>query len=556
MREGASREGEGMLGTMQNWPLLIHKVIDHAAAEHGGREVVTRTVEGPIRSTTYADIRRRALRVAKRLEKEGIKPGDRVATLAWNTSRHLETWYGITGLGAIYHTINPRLFAEQIVWIANDAEDRILILDLTFVQLIEALADQLKTIEKYVVLTDAAHMPATKLRGAVDYESWIAESDEDFRWLTVDENAAAGLCYTSGTTGHPKGVLYSHRSNVLHAMCASMPNVLSLGMDETIMPIVPLFHANSWSIAFSAPMAGAKLVMPGPRLDGASVYELIEREQVTVTAGVPTVWMMLLQHMEKNKLRFSSLKRIVVGGSAAPRAMIEAFEGLYNVNFIHAWGMTEMSPLGTVATIKPALGGLKGAALFDMKEKQGWTPFTVEQKIVDDEGVQKPHDGVAFGRLLVRGVAVAGGYFKGAGADAFDRDGWFDTGDVATIDEHGFMRITDRAKDVIKSGGEWISSIDIENMAVAHPDVAEAAVIGVPHPKWDERPLLIVVAKEGRALDPKSVLEFVGAKLAKWQRPDACRVVAEIPHTATGKINKLRLRQDFKDVDVTSDAAG
>ena len=539
-----------MLGTMQDWPLLIHKVIDHAASEHGTREVVTRTVEGPIRTTTYADIRRRALRVAKRLEREGIRAGDRVATLAWNTARHLETWYGITGLGAIYHTINPRLFAEQIVWIANDAEDRLLILDLTFLPMIEALAAQFKTIEKFIILTDAAHMPATTLRGAVDYESWIAEADEDFAWRAVEENAAAGLCYTSGTTGHPKGVLYSHRSNVLHAMCATTPNVLGLGMRDTILPIVPLFHANSWSIAFSAPMSGAKLVMPGPRLDGASVYELIEREQVNVTAGVPTVWMMLLQHLEKHKLRFSSLKRLVVGGSAAPRAMIETFEKVYDVEVIHAWGMTEMSPLGTVARIKPSQGDLEGAALYDVKEKQGWTPFTVEQKIVDDEGVEKPHDGVAFGRLLVRGVAVAGGYFKGAGAEAFDKEGWFDTGDVASIDPHGFMRITDRAKDVIKSGGEWISSIDIENLAVAHPDVAEAAVIGVPHPKWDERPLLVVVVKEGRNLDSQAVLDFVGARLAKWQRPDACKIVSEIPHTATGKINKLRLRQDFKDVDV------
>ncbi len=539
-----------MLGTMQDWPLLIHKVIDHAASEHGTREVVTRTVEGPIRTTTYADIRRRALRVAKRLEREGIGAGDRVATLAWNTSRHLETWYGITGLGAIYHTINPRLFAEQIVWIANDAEDRLLILDLTFLPMIEALAAQFKTIEKFIILTDAAHMPATALRGAVDYESWIAEADEDFAWRAVEENAAAGLCYTSGTTGHPKGVLYSHRSNVLHAMCATTPNVLGLGMRDTILPIVPLFHANSWSIAFSAPMSGAKLVMPGPRLDGASVYELIEREQVNVTAGVPTVWMMLLQHLEKHRLRFSSLKRLVVGGSAAPRAMIETFEKVYDVEVIHAWGMTEMSPLGTVARIKPSQGDLEGAALYDVKEKQGWTPFTVEQKIVDDEGVEKPHDGVAFGRLLVRGVAVAGGYFKGAGAEAFDKEGWFDTGDVASIDPQGFMRITDRAKDVIKSGGEWISSIDLENLAVAHPDVAEAAVIGVPHPKWDERPLLVVVAKEGRNLDPQAVLDFVGARLAKWQRPDACKIVSEIPHTATGKINKLRLRLDFKDVDI------
>ncbi|MBL8589225.1 MAG: long-chain-fatty-acid--CoA ligase [Methylobacteriaceae bacterium] len=536
-----------MLGLMQNWPLLIHKIIDHAATQHGGREVVSRSVEGPIHRTTYRDIRQRALRCAKRLTQEGIRPGDRVATLAWNTWRHLESWYAITGMGAVYHTINPRLFPDQIAWIANHAEDRILMTDLTFVPLLEALADKLPTVRRYVVFTDAAHMPATKLKNAVAYEDWIAEADEDFRWIDCDENAAAGLCYTSGTTGNPKGVLYSHRSNVLHSMAMSAPDCLGLGARGVILPVVPLFHANSWSIAFSAPMSGAKLVMPGAKLDGASVYEMLESEQVQVTAGVPTVWLMLLQYMEKEGKRFSHLKRCVIGGSAAPRAMIEAFETVHGVEVFHAWGMTEMSPVGSIGSIKPGLAHLQGDALFDLKETQGFAPFTVEMRIDDDQGRPQPWDGKTFGRLKVKGPCVAGGYFRGEGGNILDANGFFDTGDIATIDENGYMRITDRAKDVIKSGGEWISSIDLENCAVAHPDVAEAAVIGVRHPKWDERPLLVVVPKEGRTIDGAALLAFMGERIARWQLPDDVQVVAEIPHTATGKINKLRLRDTFKD---------
>jgi fatty-acyl-CoA synthase len=535
-----------MRGSMQDWPLLIHKVIDHAARQHGGREVVTRSVEGPIRRTTYGAIRGRSLRLAKRLEREGIRAGDRVATLAWNTDRHLEAWYGITGVGAIYHTVNPRLFPDQIAWIVEDAQDRILMTDLTFVPLLEKIAAKLPSVERFVVFTDAAHMPATTLKNATSYEEWIAEADEDFRWASLDENAAAGLCYTSGTTGDPKGVLYSHRSNVLHAMMACTPDALRIGARTCILPVVPLFHANSWSIAFSAPMAGAKLVMPGARLDGASVYELLETEQVDVTAGVPTVWMMLLQHLEATQSRFSRLNRIVIGGSAAPRAMIEAFEKKYGVEVAHAWGMTEMSPLGSVCSLKAATQDLQGEALYDLKEKQGWAPFGVEMRIVDDEDREKPWDGETFGRLKVKGPAVAGSYFKGASGRILDEDGWFDTGDVATIDANGYMRITDRAKDVIKSGGEWISSIDIENLAIGHPDVAEAAVIGVPDPKWDERPMLIVVVKQGHTLDPEQMREHLARKLARWQIPDRIETIAEIPHTATGKINKVRLRELFR----------
>ncbi len=536
-----------MLGLMQNWPLLIHRIIDHAATQHGGREVVTRSVEGPIHRTAYGAIRTRALRGAKRLTQDGIRPGDRIATLAWNTWRHLESWYAITGMGAIYHTINPRLFPEQIAWIANHAEDRILMTDLTFVPLLEALADKLPTIERYVVFTDAAHMPATKLKNAVPYEEWIAEADEDFRWAEFDENTAAGLCYTSGTTGNPKGVLYSHRSNVLHSMAMSAPDCLGLGSRGCILPVVPLFHANSWSIAFSAPMSGAKLVMPGAKLDGASVYEMLESEQVQVTAGVPTVWLMLLQYMQKEGKRFSHLKRCVIGGSAAPRAMIEAFEKGHGVEVFHAWGMTEMSPVGSIGAIKPAVGDLQGEALIDLKETQGFAPFTVEMRIENDAGEAQPWDGRTFGKLKVRGPCVAAGYFKGEGGHILDANGFFDTGDIATIDPNGYMRITDRAKDVIKSGGEWISSIDLENCAVAHPDVAEAAVIGVPHPKWDERPLLVVVPREGRAIDTRALLDFMAARIARWQLPDDVQIVGEIPHTATGKINKLRLRDSFRD---------
>ena len=535
-----------MFGQMQDWPLLLHKIIDHAARQHGTREVVTRSIEGPMHRTTYAGIRGRALQAAQRLKREGIKPGDRVATLAWNTWRHLESWYGITGIGAIYHTVNPRLFPEQIVWIINHAQDRIVMADLTFVPLLEAIADKLPSVERYIILTDAAHMPATQLKNAVAYESWLAEADGDFAWAEFDERTAAGLCYTSGTTGNPKGVVYSHRSNILHSL--SLCNADALGVDSrgVILPVVPMFHANSWSLAFSAPMMGAKLVMPGAKLDGASVYELLETEKVTMTAGVPTVWLMLINYMQKEGKRLSSVRQLMVGGSACPRAMIETLERDYGVNVFHAWGMTEMSPVGTLGAVKPASAHLQGEALYDLKMKQGFAPFGVEMRIDDDAGVELPWDGKTYGRLKVRGFAVASSYFRGDGGEILDADGWFDTGDVATIDPSGYMQITDRAKDVIKSGGEWISSIDIENLAVGHPDVAEAAVIGVAHPKWDERPLLLVLAKEGRTPTRASVLQFMDGKIAKWWMPDDVQLVTEIPHTATGKINKVKLRETFK----------
>ncbi len=504
-----------MLGLMQDWPLLCHRIIDHAAINHGERPIVSRSIEGPFHSTTYAEVRKRALKVAQRLDRDGIRLGDRVATLAWNTWRHLEAWYGILGIGALYHTVNPRLFPEQIVWIVNHAEDRVVMTDLTFVPLLEKLAGQLPTIERYVVLTDAAHMPATSLRNAVPYEDWIGTVDGDFAWRTFDENTAAGMCYTSGTTGNPKGVVYSHRSNVLHSMIASAPDAMGIASRDVVLPVVPMFHANCWGLALTSPMQGAALVMPGAKLDGASVYELLNDYRVSFSAAVPTVWLMLLQYLEAMEV-------------------------------CHAWGMTEMSPLGTLGSMKPEYANLSGEERLDIQVKQGHAPFGVEMKISDDAGHEQPRDGKTFGRLKVRGAAVARAYYKEEG-EILDRDGFFDTGDVSTIDRHGYMQITDRAKDVIKSGGEWISSIDLENLAIGHPKVAEAAVIGVKHPKWDERPLLIIVPKKDQSATKDEILKFMRGKIASWWMPDDVVFVDEIPHTATGKIQKTVLRERFKD---------
>ena len=535
-----------MLGLMQDWPLLCHRIIDHAAIQHPDRPVVTRSVEGPMHTTNYAEIRRRALKVAQRLERDGVRLGDRVATLGWNTWRHIECWYGILGIGAIYHTVNPRLFPDQIAWIVNHAEDRVMMVDLTFVPLLEQLADRLPTVERYIVLTDAAHMPATTLKNAVAYEDWIGEADGDFAWKSFDENTAAGMCYTSGTTGNPKGVLYSHRSNVLHAFMASLPDAKGISARDVVLPVVPLFHANCWSLAFSTPLTGASLVLPGAKLDGPSIYELLDTYKVTFTAGVPTVWLMLLDHLEKIGGKLPHLKRIVIGGSASPRAMTQAFQDKYGVEVIHAWGMTEMSPLGSLCTLKPEYAALTGDAKLDIQMKQGHPPFGVEMKITDDHGKPLPWDGKTFGRLKVRGPAVARRYFKDD-TEILDDEGFFDTGDVATMDSHGYMQITDRSKDVIKSGGEWISSIDLENLAVGRPKVAEAAVIGVQHPKWDERPLLIIVLKKDQKASKDEILNFMQGKIAKWWMPDDVAFVDEIPHTATGKIQKTALRDRFKD---------
>ena len=544
-----------MLGLMQDWPLLLHRIIDHAATYHGGRRVISRAIEGPIHTTTYAEIRARAKKVAQRLARDGIKRGDRVATLAWNTWRHLESWYGIVGIGAVYHTINPRLFPDQIAWIINHAEDRVMMTDVTFVPLLEKLSDKLPSIERYVIYTDAAHMPATSLKNAVPYEQWIAEVDGDFAWAQFDENTAAGMCYTSGTTGNPKGVLYSHRSNVLHALAHSSASVLGLSSTDVVLPVVPLFHANGWSLAFAAPISGVTLVLPGMKLDGPSIHELLNAHKVTCTAGVPTVWLALLQHLERTGGTLPFLKRVVIGGSACPRTMTQTFQDTYGVKVIHAWGMTEMSPLGSACTLIPEYADLAGDARLDIQQKQGLPPFTVEMKITDDAGRELPWDGKTFGRLKVRGPAVTKSYFKGDGGQVLDADGFFDTGDVATMDPHGYMQITDRAKDVIKSGGEWISSIDLENLAIGHPAVAEAAVIGVKHPKWDERPLLVVVLKQGQGATREEILGFMQGKIANWWMPDDVVFVPEIPHTATGKILKTALREQMKDYVLPTAAA-
>ena len=535
-----------MLGLMQDWPLLCHRILDHAALNHAERPVITRSVEGDIHNTNYAQMRARALRLAQRLERDGVRFGDRVATLAWNTWRHFEAWYGIMGIGAIYHTVNPRLFPEQIAWIVNHAQDRMMLLDLTFVPLMEKLARELPAIERYVVLTDRSHMPETSLRNAVPYEEWIGEADGDFAWKTFDENTAAGMCYTSGTTGNPKGVVYSHRSNVLQGLMANNSDMNGLGSRDVVLPVVPMFHANTWSLNFSAPMVGASLVLPGPKLDGASVYDLLDRYKVSYSAGVPTVWLMLLQHLAATGQKLPYLKKILIGGSACPRAMTKTFQDAYGVEVIHAWGMTEMSPLGTLCTMKPEYAELTGEARLDVQEMQGHTPFMVEMKIADEAGATMPRDGKSFGHLKVRGPAIARAYYK-EGGSVLDQEGFFDTSDIGTIDRCGYLRITDRTKDVIKSGGEWISTIDLENLAVGHPKVAEAAVIGVKHPKWDERPLLVIVLKKDESATPDEILSFMKGKIASWWMPDEVVFVDEIPHTATGKIQKTTLREQFKD---------
>jgi acyl-CoA synthetase (AMP-forming)/AMP-acid ligase II len=533
-------------GLMMDQPLLISSLIVHADRCHGDTAIVSRNVDGSIHRYTYADAHRRARQAAEALARLGVGQGDRVGTLAWNGYRHFELYFAVSGMGAVIHTINPRLFVEQLVYIVNHAEDRYVCFDLTFAPLVEKLAPQCPVVKGWVALCDRAQMPAINVPNLLCYEDLLAAERGAFEWPLLDEWTASGLCYTSGTTGNPKGVLYAHRSTVLHAYAASLPDVFAASARETILPVVPMFHVNAWGIPYLGTMNGCKLVFPGGALDGKSLYELFETEQVTVTAGVPTVWLGLLAYMKQNGLRFSSLRRAVVGGSAAPPAMIRQFEEEFGVDCQHAWGMTEMSPLGTLATLKSKHAALPPEARFALRCKQGRTIFGVEMKIVDGDGNELPRDGKAFGDLLVRGPWITTGYFKGEGGDPL-RDGWFPTGDVATIDADGFMQITDRSKDVIKSGGEWISSIDLENIAIEHPAIAEAAVIGAPHPKWDERPIVVAVKKAGAEVTREELLKFYEGKVAKWMIPDDVVFVAELPHTATGKLSKLTLRQQFKD---------
>ncbi len=543
-----------MQGLMQDWPLTVDKIIDHAKAWHGGREVVSRSVEGPIVRTTYAQIHARAQRVSNALLALGVQPGDRIATLAWNTGRHIEAWYGIMGIGAVCHTLNPRLFAEQLCYIVNHAEDKIIFTDLTFLPLLLENRPKMPTVQHIVVLTDPDHMPKD-FPGALCFETLVEEASPDCAWGGFDENTAAGLCYTSGTTGNPKGVLYSHRSNFLHTLVTMGSDVLGIRATDTVLPVVPMFHANAWGLAFSAPAVGAKLVMPGGKLDGASVHELLETEGVTYSAAVPTVWQMLLTHLRATKGQITTLKRVVIGGSAVPEAIVRGFRDEYGVDVTHAWGMTETSPLGTQATPNAAIAAMDEEQQLQFKLKQGRAPLGIQLRLVDDEERELPRDGHTFGRLKVAGPFVVGEYFKGEGGKILDADGFFDTGDVATLDEHGFMQITDRAKDVIKSGGEWISSIEIENIAAGHPKAELAAVIGVAHPKWDERPLLLVKLNPGETATKEEFLAFLEGKIAKWWTPDDVVFVDDIPLGATGKIDKKLIRDRMKDYVLPTAAA-
>jgi fatty-acyl-CoA synthase len=535
-----------MQGLMQDRQLLVSSILEFAAQNHGAREIVSHTVEEGVHRYTYAEANRRAKTLARVLAGLGVKPGDRVASLAWNGYRHFEIWYAVSGMGAVCHTVNPRLFKEQIAYIINHAEDILVFLDTSFVGLLEGMADQLSSVKGFVIMTDEAHMPETALKNAQCYETLMAGQSDDFTWPQFDEQTASSLCYTSGTTGNPKGVLYSHRSTVIHTYATAMVDAIAASSADTMLPVVPMFHANAWGVPYSAPMVGAKLVFNGPLFDGSSLQAMITDESVSCAAAVPTVWLALLHYLQESGKRLDSLERVIIGGSACPRSMIEAFQNNYGVQVYHAWGMTETSPIGTIGTLKARLRDLPADQQIDYQCKQGHPPFGVELRITDD-GKELPHDGVAFGHLMVRGPWVTSGYFKSEGGEILDEDGWFDTGDVATIDPEGYIQITDRSKDVIKSGGEWISSIDLENIAVGHPAVAEAAVIGVRHPKWEERPLLIVIKRPGESLTREEMLTFFNGKIAKWWMPDDVVFVDDIPHTATGKIQKLALRQQFKD---------
>ena len=535
-----------MQGLMQGQPLLISSLIEFAERHHGDAEIVSRRVEGDIHRYTYKDSAKRARQVAGALDGLKLAFGDRVATLAWNGYRHFEIYYGVSGSGRVLHTINPRLHPDQIAWIANHAEDQVLCFDMSFLPLVQAVHARCVTIRHYIAMCDEAALPKDSgIPNLISYESWIAAQPGSYVWPSFDENTASSMCYTSGTTGNPKAALYSHRSTILHAYAAALPDVMCVSARDAILPVVPMFHVNAWGIPYTASLTGAKLVFPGPAMDGKSIYELLEAEKVTYAAGVPTVWQMLLTHIKSNNLKFTFLKRTVIGGSACPPAMIQAFNDDYGVEVLHAWGMTEMSPLGTLCTLKNKHDALSADEKMKIRLKQGRAIYGVDMKIVDEAGKELPWDGKTYGDLLVKGPWIVCGYYKAEGGDPLV-DGWFPTGDVGTIDVDGFLQITDRSKDVIKSGGEWISSIDIENIAVAHPAVAMAACIGVAHPKWDERPIVAVVKKPGAELTREELLAFYEGKTAKWQIPDDVVFVDAIPLGATGKMLKTRLREMLK----------
>lgn len=538
-----------MLGKMMDMPLTITSLIKHAAKYHGDTEIVSRSIEGPIHRYTYAQSYQRIQKLANALVELGVQPGDRVATLAWNGYRHFELYFAISGLGAVCHTINPRLFGDQIAYIINHAKDTVIFTDLSFVPVLEGVADKIGDTVEFVIMTDQDHMPDTSLKDVLCFEDLLIDQSDQFDWPELDEDTASSLCYSSGTTGNPKGVLYSHRSTVLHAMCTCAADSLGVCSQDAVLPVVPMFHVNAWGLPYACAMVGAKLVFPGAGMDGASVFELLEAEEVTFTAGVPTVWLLLKQYFQAENKTLPHLDRVVVGGAALPPSIIEAFEKDLDCQCIHAWGMTEMSPIGTVGQMKGNMKDLSPEEIMGYKVKQGRPVYGVEMKIVDDDDKELPHDGAAFGELLVRGPWVTSGYFEDEAATkgSFDAEGYFRTGDVCTIDERGFMQIVDRSKDVIKSGGEWISSIELENIAVGHPEVAEAAVIGIAHPKWDERPLLLCIKAEGAAVTDVDMLAFFKGKVADWWIPNEVVFVEELPHTATGKLLKTALRETFSD---------
>jgi acyl-CoA synthetase (AMP-forming)/AMP-acid ligase II len=540
-----------LMGRMMSMPLLISSLLTHAARHSGDAEIVSRRCEGDVHRYTYKDAELRARQLAQALARLGCEAGDRVGTLAWNGYRHFEIYYGASGSGLVCHTINPRLYPEQVAWIVGDAGDRVLCFDLSFLPLVEKLAPQLTRVEKFVLMTDRAHMPtSTSIDGLLCYDELVDAEDGHYVWPEFDENTASSICYSSGTTGHPKGAVYSHRSTVLHAYGAALPDAMALSARDVVLPVVPMFHVNAWGIPYAAALTGAKLVLPGPFMDGKSLYELFETERVTFSAGVPTIWLALLTYVKLDKLKFSTFKRTVIGGSAAPPSMIRTLEDDFGVEVVHAWGMTEMSPLGTLSRLKSKHDALPADARQRLLETQGKVIYGVDMQTVDDQNNPLPWDGVSAGNLVVRGPWVIERYFNEDDSALIEVTGmagrWFPTGDVATINADGYMKITDRSKDVIKSGGEWISSIALENVAMAHPGVHEAAAIGVHHLKWDERPVLVVVKKPGSDVTRDELIAFFHGRVAKWQVPDDVLFVDEIPHTATGKILKMRLREQFE----------